>query len=216
MVTQNRFASLAPSLPALLPTLPGARGRWGPENERWVEPRATVGVGWHQPPSRSPAPPRPRGRRTGGEKARVLSRLLASSYCVGASRIRLVIVSLARRPSSCLGLLSPPRTAFHSSPPEHAERASLGHSQAPLPPCASREVRRPRTGGGGAVRARSGSHTHLAIPRDSAGVSEPLSDAWPAARPPPKRPLVAATHRVPRDTFPPSLHLTIFQAPQLG
>lgn len=139
MVTQNRFASLAPSLLALLPTLPGARSRWGPESERWVEPRATVGVGWHQPPSRSPAPPRPRGRRTGGEKARVLSRLLAS-YCVGASRIRLVIVSLARRPSSCLGLLSPPRTAFHSSPPEHAERASLGHSQAPRPPCVSREV----------------------------------------------------------------------------
>lgn len=181
-----------------------------------MEPRTTVEVGWHPPPSRSPAPPRPRGRRTGGEKARVLSRLLAS-YCVGASRIRLVIVSLARRPSSCLGLLSPPRTAFHSSPPEHVERASLGHSQAPRPLCASREVRRPRTGGGRAARARSGSHTHLGIPRDSAGVSEPHSDAWPTApRPPPKRPLVAARYRVLRDTFPPSLHLTIFLAPQLG
>lgn len=71
--------------------------------------------------------------------------------------------------------------------------------------------------GGGEVTLGGGSHTHLGIPRDSAGVSEPHSDAWPAApRPPPKRPLVAATHRVPRDTFPPSLHLTIFQAPQLG
>lgn len=218
MVTQNRFASLAPSLPALLPTLPGARGRRGLESERWVEPRATVRVSWHQPPSRSPAPPRPRGRRTGGEKARVLS-LLRASYCVGASRFRLVIVSLARRPSSCLGLLSPPRIAFHSSPPEHAERASLGHSQAPRPPCASREVRRPRTGGVGVGCEGTLGVTHaLRNPkRFQFGVSEPHPDAWPAApRPPPKRPLVAATHRVLRDTFPPSLHLTIFQAPQLG
>lgn len=180
----------------------------------------TVGVGWHRPPSRSLAPPRRRGRRTGGEKARVLSRLLAS-YCARASRIRLVIVSLAQRPSSCLGLLSPPRIAFHSSAPEHAERASIGHSQAPRPPCAPCEVRSLRRfGGGGDGHAPGLSLTHTYTLRNlkgmSAGVSKPRSDAWPPAPcPPRKRPSVAARQRVLQNTFPPSLHLTIFQAPQL-
>lgn len=144
VVTQNRFVSSAPSLPALLPPLSGT-GAAG-------DPRVTVGVGSHSPPSRSPASRRWRGRRTGGKEAPVLSRLVAS-FCARASRIRLVIVSLAQRLSSCFGLLSPPRIAFHSSPPEHAERASLGHSQAPRPPCAPCEVRRPRNGARGGGRA---------------------------------------------------------------
>lgn len=172
----------------------------------------TIGVGWHRPPSRSLAPPRRGGRRTGGEKARVLSRLLAS-YCARASRIRLVIVSLAQRPSSCLGLLSPPRIAFHSSPPVHAERASLGHSQAPRPPCAPCEVLR-RFGGEGnghATRSLTRTYTLRNLKGMSAGVSKPRSDAWPPAPcPQPKRPSVAARHRVLQNTFPPSLHLNHF------
>lgn len=172
-------------------------------------------MGWHRPPSRSPAPRRRRGRRTGSEKARVLSRLLAS-YSVQAFRIRLVIVSLARRPSSCLGLLSPPRTAFHSSPPEHVERASLctakprGHFALP----ARCDV--PERAGGREGRLRV-THALRNLKGMPAGAREPRSDPRRAApRPPAKRPMVAARHRVLRDTFPPSLHLSIFQAPQLG
>lgn len=120
-------------------------------------------MGWHGPPSRSPAPRRRRGRRTGSEKARVLSRLLAS-YSVQAFRIRLVIVSLARRPSSCLGLLSPPGLR------SILLRPSTLKEPASAQPSPAATLRFPRgamsPNGRGAGRAGSGSHTHLGISRE--------------------------------------------------
>lgn len=167
------------------------------------------------PPRRSPAPRRRRGRRTGDEKARVPSRLLAS-YCARG---------LSNSPSDCASGPAPEFASRSALPapdcvPFFSARARRARQPRPQPSLAA-TVRSPRGatspsrrgGGEGAGRARSGSHTHMGISRECQleRVKPTRSPASPATRRP-----VAARHRVPRDPFPPSLHLTIFQAPQLG
>lgn len=162
--------------------------------------------------------PRRRGRRTGGEKARVPSRLLASYGARGlpvefasllcvwpGARVRVSVCS--PRPGLRSILLRPSTQECAPAPATAKPRG--GHRALP------REVRRPRAGGGrgGGEGTLPGTHTHPAISRECQPEwANPPSDPWPAAAP---RPPPSAV-RWRRDPFPPSLHLTIFQAPQLG
>lgn len=173
----------------------------------------TIRVGWHRPPSRSLAPPRRGGRRTGGEKARVLlstPRFLlrpglsnSASYCVSGPAPE--FVSRAALPR--LGLRSILLRPSTPSAPASATAKPPGHRALP--------ARCSAVSGEGVTDTLRVSLTRTYTLRNlkgmSAGVSKPRSDAWPPAPcPPPKRPSVAARHRVLQNTFPPSLHLNHF------